>query len=37
MRISNPALNEKVFQQARLGAVTEAEPGWAAEQLGVDL
>jgi uncharacterized YccA/Bax inhibitor family protein len=30
MRSSNPALNEKVFQQARLGAVTEAEPGWAA-------
>ena len=29
MRSSNPALNEKVFQQARVGAVTEADPGWA--------
>jgi uncharacterized YccA/Bax inhibitor family protein len=32
MRTSNPALNDKVFEQARAGAATEAAPGWAAGQ-----
>ena len=32
MRTSNPALNDKVFEQARAGAATESAPGWAAGQ-----
>jgi uncharacterized YccA/Bax inhibitor family protein len=32
MRTTNPALNDKVFEQARVGAATEAEAGWAAGQ-----
>ncbi len=30
MRTSNPALNDKVFEEARVGAASEAEAGWAA-------
>ena len=30
MRTSNPALNDKVFEQARTGAAAEQAPGWAA-------
>lgn len=30
MRSSNPALNDKVFEQARASAAAEAAPGWAA-------
>jgi uncharacterized YccA/Bax inhibitor family protein len=32
MRTTNPALNDKVFEQARTGAAVEADPGWAAGQ-----
>lgn len=32
MRTSNPALNDKVFEQARIGATAETAPGWAAGQ-----
>jgi len=30
MRTSNPALNDKVIEEARAAAVPEADPGWAA-------
>ncbi len=30
MRTSNPALNDKVFEQSRGGAVAQTDPGWAA-------
>lgn len=30
MRTSNPALNDKVFEQARAGSAAESGPGWAA-------
>jgi len=32
MRTSNPALNDKVFEQARATSVAESGPGWAAGQ-----
>ncbi len=32
MRTSNPALNDKVFEQARVGSASESTPGWAAPQ-----
>ncbi len=32
MRTSNPALTDKVFEQARVGAAAETNPGWAAGQ-----
>ncbi len=36
MRSSNPALNDKVFEQARVGAAAEKEPGWAAGNAALD-